>query len=94
MKNMEKIITGLLIIVFLGWLAIDNCCTEKEGCAADCVKSCCISDENTEDIITPTPPKNEDTTTINADTTVSEEETNDDDENAEELDEGGDDKDE
>ena len=42
---MEKIITGILIIAFFGWPAMDNCCTEKEGCVADCTKECCDDSE-------------------------------------------------
>ena len=45
MKDMEKIITGILIIAFFGWLIMDNCCTEKEGCVADCTKECCDDSE-------------------------------------------------
>ena len=32
---MEKIITGILIIAFFGWLIMDNCCSEGKSCAAE-----------------------------------------------------------
>ena len=54
MKDMEKIITGILIIAFFGWLIMDNCCSDGKSCAGDlaeseetqcgedCAKACCL----------------------------------------------------
>ena len=58
MKDMEKIITGILIIAFFGWLIMDNCCSdgksgdlaesEETQCGADCAKACCLGCHATE----------------------------------------------
>lgn len=48
MKEMEKLITGVLIILFLGWLGLSNCCSEKNECGAECIKDCCVEIQNEE----------------------------------------------
>ena len=46
MKDIEKIITGILIIAVLGWMGYSNCCTGKEGCESE------IEEETTEEGVT------------------------------------------
>ena len=55
MKDLEKIITGILIVVFLGWLGLTHCCSGNEdcecdkceitACGEDCTKECCADDK-------------------------------------------------
>ena len=35
MKNLTEIITGVLIIVFIGFSICQNCCGTEEACAAE-----------------------------------------------------------
>lgn len=44
MKDMEKIITGILIIVCLSLLGWTNCC-KATTCSEDCVKVCCEANQ-------------------------------------------------
>ena len=42
MKNLTEIITGVAIIVFIGFSVYQNCCETEEACAAE---------ENTEEVV-------------------------------------------
>ena len=41
MKNILNAITAILIILFFGWLTLDNCCSKEKPCVKDCTKECC-----------------------------------------------------
>ena len=61
MKNLTEIITGVLIIVFIGFSVFQNCCGTEESCSAE---------ENTEEVAEENTEEAEATDSTNTDTSA------------------------
>ena len=69
MKNLTGIITGVLIIVFIGFSICQNCCGTEEACAAE-ENTEEVVEENTEEVAEENTEEAEATDSTNTDTSA------------------------
>ena len=70
MKNLTGIITGVLIIVFIGFSICQHCCGTEEACAAEENIEEVVLEENTEEVTEENTEEAEATDSTNTDTSA------------------------